>query len=82
MKNVKEMTTNTPKSLTQTHMLSIALLFVFAVFSVLLYVSNISFNNLMVYLVALIAYGGFSALFISSLNRKKMQIRKKLERNI
>lgn len=63
--------------------LSIILLIGFALFSVLVFVAKISFNNLMIYLIAFAAYIGFSLLFISSLNESSnsLYIKKRMDRH-
>ncbi|WP_415327055.1 hypothetical protein [Chryseobacterium sp. MMS23-Vi53] len=62
---------------------SIILLIGFALFSVLIFVSKISFNSLMIYLIAFVAYMGFSLLFIGSLNEKNksLYIKKRFDRH-
>ncbi|MDR6922313.1 MULTISPECIES: hypothetical protein [Chryseobacterium] len=52
------------------HIWSLVLLLSFAVFSVLVYATNPSFNSLIVYLTAFAAYLGFGLIFISSLAGK------------
>ncbi|WP_131724352.1 hypothetical protein [Chryseobacterium indologenes] len=52
------------------HIWSLVLLLSFAVFSVLVYAANPSFNSLVVYLTAFAAYLGFGLIFISSLAGK------------
>lgn len=62
---------------------SIILLIGFALFSVLIFVTKMSFNNLMIYLIAFVAYVGFSLVFISSLNRdhNALEMRKRMDRH-
>ncbi|MCW3162172.1 hypothetical protein [Chryseobacterium oryctis] len=59
---------------------SVVLLIGFAIFSVLVYLSKITFNNIMIYLIAIGAYIGFSILFMISLKQSNnpMQIKKRL----
>lgn len=62
---------------------SIILLIGFALFSVLIFVSKISFSSLIVYAIAFVAYMGFSLLFIGSLNEKNksLYIKKRFDRH-
>ncbi|SIP86454.1 hypothetical protein SAMN05880574_10171 [Chryseobacterium sp. RU37D] len=62
---------------------SIILLLGFALFSVLIFISKISFKSILVYLTAFIAYVGFSLLFIRSLSEKNrgLYIKKRLDRH-
>ena len=62
---------------------SIILLIGFALFSVLIFATKISFNNLMIYLIAFVAYVGFSLVFISSLSRDHnvLEMRKRMDRH-
>lgn len=61
----------------------IVLLTSFALFSVLIYMSKISVNSLMIYLIAFGAYIGFSLIFVSSLRETThpMQMKKRLDRH-
>ncbi|KQT35521.1 hypothetical protein ASG22_00365 [Chryseobacterium sp. Leaf405] len=63
--------------------LSIILLIGFALFSVLVFAAKISFNNLMVYLIAFVVYVGFSLMFISSLSERSnsLYIKKRMDRH-
>lgn len=62
---------------------SIILLIGFALFSVLIFVLKISFNSLMIYMIAFTAYIGFSLLFIGSLNdrNKSLYSKKRFDRH-
>lgn len=62
---------------------SIILLIGFALFSVLIFATKTSFSNLMIYVIAFVAYLGFSLVFISSLNRdhNALEMRKRMNRH-
>lgn len=63
--------------------LSIILLIGFGLFSVLVFASKMDFNSLMVYLIAFLAYVGFSLLFVRSLSKsnRSLYIKKRLDRH-
>jgi hypothetical protein len=83
MKNLMETMFKNREDALKMKVWSIILLIGFALFSVLIFVSKISFNSLMVYLVAFVAYIGFSLLFIRSLSERSrsLYIKKRLDRH-
>lgn len=64
------------------HIWSLVLLLSFAIFSVVIYAANPSFNSLIVYLTAFAAYLGFGIVFISSLTGKINTSRMNKGRNL
>ncbi|SDR14751.1 hypothetical protein SAMN05421664_3790 [Chryseobacterium soldanellicola] len=83
MKNLMNMMFKNQEDSMKMKVWSIILLIGFALFSVLIFVSKITFNNLMIYLVAFVAYVGFSLFFISSLNgdHSSFEMRKRMNRH-
>lgn len=73
----------TQKVSTEMSLWSIILLVGFALFSVMVFMSKITVNSLMIYLIAFGAYIGFSLIFVSSLRETNhpMQIKKRLNRH-
>ncbi|ALR30156.1 hypothetical protein ATE47_06305 [Chryseobacterium sp. IHB B 17019] len=83
MKNLMETMFKNHEDSLKMKVWSIILLIGFALFSVLIFVSKISFSSLLVYLVAFVAYIGFSLLFIRSLSEsnRSLYIKKRLDRH-
>lgn len=83
MKNLMETMFRNQEDSMKMKVWSIILLIGFALLSVLVFVSKISFNNIMIYLIAFAAYIGFSFMFINSLMEKHsvMQSKKRMNRH-
>lgn len=84
MKNLIEMMFKKQEDSTKMKVWSIILLVGFALFSIVIYSSKISFNNLMVYLTALVLYLLFSLSFIGSLRGRAnvLDMKKRLDKHL
>jgi len=82
-KNIMGLLFKNQEDSTKMRVLSMMLLIGFALFSALVSLTKISFSNLIIYTIALVAYIGFSLVFISSLtgNSYHSDIRKRVKRH-